>query len=301
MSFKDSRLLNLANFSYPGKVFILGEYGILAGSRAVVATVSQKFQFAEGGNSFYAESPAGKWLSRFPKAPSLRCVDSTPAILSAGGFGASTAQFLAAYSLTSGEHDFASSAYLQKCWRDYREITGGKASGADLIAQAVGKPVLVQIKNVGIPSETIEWNTVDLQGIPVFIFSVAHQEGRKVATHLHLDQENQSLKDTNWIQDLDLIVTSGVHAIQNKDFIKIGKCFTDFSQALRNKNIELDKTAEDLTKLMQVKGVLGAKGCGALQADAIAVVYDPSDARNRDRILDFAKRRDWKFVTDFFT
>lgn len=92
---------------------------------------------------------------------------------------------------------------------------------------------------------------------------------------------------------------AGVSAIQKKDPLLIGKCFTDFARSLREKNLEIEATTRDLEALTQVKGVLGAKGCGALQADAMAVVYDPLDARNQDRILDFAKKRDWKFVSRF--
>ena len=288
----------------PGKVFLLGEYGVLGGGHALVATVELKFQFEDvPGTAFHPDSPAGKWLSRAGepldrlRQSVVKRADGTSEILNSGGFGASTAQFLAAHALTTGSPDFSEPGEVQQCWRDYRFIVEKKASGADLVAQAVGESVLVRIQGAGTSDEQLEWRNVDAVGLPILIFSVAHQEGRKIVTHEHLEGFNQ--KDPSWVQCLDAIVMSGVQAIKSNDFTAIGKCFTDFSRELREKNLELKATTDDLTALSRVKGVLGAKGCDALQADAIAVVYDSSDARNRDRIFDFAKMRDWKFVRDF--
>lgn len=132
----------MAKISIPGKVFLLGEYGILGGGSALLAAVPPKFDFEwSRGVGVHPESPAGKWLLRKGEALSaLKFTDPT-----SGGFGASTAQFLAAWQFTHELEAALSDIDVQQCWLDYRSIVEKKASGADLVAQAVGESCLIQI------------------------------------------------------------------------------------------------------------------------------------------------------------
>src|SRR3954465_7430670 len=92
--------------SVPGKVFVLGEYAVLADHPALIATVGPRFRTDFGKDSgatpgapdFHPRSPAGRLLSQARAArvslPSFGFVDP---YRGAGGFGASTAQFALLY------------------------------------------------------------------------------------------------------------------------------------------------------------------------------------------------------------
>ena len=90
------------SFSSPGKVFLLGEYAVLDGSEAILAAIGPRFELLEVDDSdsetFAGESPMGL-LCRFARrlgANEFSWKFSDPHA-GAGGFGASTAQFILAY------------------------------------------------------------------------------------------------------------------------------------------------------------------------------------------------------------
>src|SRR4051812_12557045 len=94
-----------AALSSPGKVFVLGEYAVLDGRPAVVASVGPRFSMdvREGTAPFHPhpQSPVARlmdWADRAGAYDSSEMkLDFQDPFHGAGGFGASTAQFALAY------------------------------------------------------------------------------------------------------------------------------------------------------------------------------------------------------------
>src|SRR4051812_47804624 len=99
--------------SSPGKVFILGEYAVLEGRPAVIASVGPRFRMKldrEGarGPAPHPQSPVSRlmdWAGRagIPGIQDLEdlSLDFEDPFDGAGGFGSSTAQFALAYRVLS--------------------------------------------------------------------------------------------------------------------------------------------------------------------------------------------------------
>ncbi len=281
--------------SCPSKIFLLGEYAVLAGGPALLASLAPRFELecvSAGGYSF-AElfsplSPAGRLVANTRELPEglWRFTDR---LEGRGGLGASSAQYvLAQQAMVSPKLDWKS------IWRSFVELTSQGAigippSGADVVSQVQGGVVCFD------PARESVREIASKLGPQILVFSTTTQVGRKVATHEHLAElGKKGFPDAPWARELvgglSQTVGAGVKAFEANEIAALGHAFDQASSLLKAAGLECAETSADRAAFKSVPGVLGAKGSGALQSDALLVAYD-GDEKNRIRILARARER----------
>lgn len=314
------------HFSLPGKVFLLGEYAVLAGVPAVVAAVGPRFRIHAGfgaservgtqslgagraGTQFAEASPAGRLLKLardcgFPEI-SLRFEDPYQGH---GGFGASTAQFGLLYQLYSQVGDWE--RRWDKVWKLYRELTATSVrvalppSGADLAAQWRGGVTLFD--PAGFASDV--WPLLPMSAWSnVLVFSATALPGRKVATHDHLSalaQEGFPSSRPDLISRLGQVARDAITAIQKGELHGLAASMRAYADILWENGLESPLAHEDRRFLDALPGVLATKGAGALLSDAVVVVMEaegggelPVSAR-KSEVIAAAESRGLRLVSD---
>lgn len=254
--------------SVPGKTFIAGEYLILQEGKALIAATSPRFEMeAHPGQSgiegFHPESPAALLLARYPeKKQSWKFIFKDPYKM--GGFGASTAQFLAVASVVGAP--LAKTAEFLKIYRECAwNGEGLPPSGADLLGQWQGALSFFDAKTNGLSKA--KWPFADLQWTLI-------STGQKMATHTHL----RSLKNLNVagmrsaFAMIESALTEKDQAPERKENFLQG--IRDYARALHTENLTAERSAEILSALAAVPGVRAAKACGAMGADVIVTFHD---------------------------
>lgn len=276
-------------WSVPGKVFLLGEYAVLSGAKALVGAISPRFLFSHesfewAGEfserlSFHHESPAGKVLAFHAAADrSLYGIDPWRG---AGGFGASTAQVLFLEKLSGNLLELHSPEF-RKAWERYRELGSRPGelapSGADFVTQALGgligfDPEEFLAKQLG---ETLYDQRATLQ---IRVIQASRQAGRKVATHEHLKILSKRGEKflSELARSLSPITESGLEALIARDALSFAQALSLYGDTLASFELEDGATQLDRRILAEVPGVLGVKGTGALQADALVAAINPSE------------------------
>lgn len=265
-------------FSAPSKTYLCGEYAVLAGGPALIVNTEPRFRLeAKTGAGLVRGLPEG--------SPSARWVSERAALLKnwdiefidphegRGGFGASGAQFLFVHALTtfieSSAGEAAQGLNLRKTWEDHQTLCAGGGSGADLWAQALGKITCVDLKSV--KAEARDWPFDDLD------FAIA-RTSEKVRTHDHVRDLDR--------QKLSHVVALSSECVENfrpgssQEFLRSVK---EFSSELRNINLQAESTLDRLRAVEKQSWCLAAKGCGALGADTILVLFKKANrvaARN---------------------
>lgn len=296
-------------YSAPGKIFILGEYAVLNGYPAMIASVGPRFELRVRS----AASDAPDW-SVAPQSPVARLLDWADRVgvgadhrLSfedpfdgAGGFGASTAQFALAYRALADLSDWSKDWSV--VWRLYRELMRSKReavppSGADLIAQWEGGVPLFSGINQHCGTVEDLWDT-GFDWSSVLVFSATRQAGRKVATHDHLKSLVE--RGTGIFDVLEDPLDEGIQAVRGHDGLRLGRALDAYADALHHLGLESHATFLDRTELKRIPGVLGVKGAGAMQADSVLVLVDPA-SQARAEVLDLAKARGLGLLCDGLT
>jgi mevalonate kinase len=286
--------------SVPGKIFLLGEYAVLGDRTALIAAVGPRFRMVcsraeQAVSACHPSSPAGRlvfWAREQGIAPfDFRFEDPH---LGAGGFGASTAQFALTYFHAARACGLDDSALGARALS--RELMGTERlcpSGADLVAQWHGgvtafDPACGRVMD----------HFGDFDWRQLLIFSATGQEGRKVATHEHLDRlacrsltlaQDQELLDA--LEEIVLDALAHPH-----DLARLGSAFVRYAETLNEAGLEIAATEADRLALTRLPGVLGAKGAGALQADALLVLLDPHAAR--EPVIAAAQSRGLRLAAD---
>jgi hypothetical protein len=283
-------------FSIPSKVFVLGEYAVLKGAPALVATLSPRFTLSTKGpgkplSDFPSESPVGRLL---PKGVGhLLAAHFMDPHRGTGGFGGSTAEFALAYAVIHG-----SAVPVSEVWEQYLLLQPA-ASGADLAAQWNGGATIAEPSTKSVEKILAE----PLLGNWA-VFSAAHQPGRKVKTHDHLKSLAKALEG-NELDELahGSVLSGGLRAARAGDFDAFARSINDYGDRLRTLGFEIPQTTEDRKAFRDVSGVCAVKGTGAMQADALIVLGDPriyGETERRDfleRLLVLAKERDLRLVS----
>ena len=93
--------------------------------------------------------------------------------------------------------------------------------------------------------------------------------GKKIATHRHLAQ----FTGIHAVDELNDITETALRSLQEKtsavqDFAGL---MTEYGVRMQKLGLLSPETSSLLEKVKSIKGVLGAKGCGALGADAVAL------------------------------
>lgn len=261
-------------FEIPGKTFLLGEYAALAGHGAIVACTNPGFTANINRTVTGAlpeGSPAWKFQQRHGDFFSGQSVQFESKV--SGGWGASTAQYLAVYTAVHGPVVSAKDreALLREYHADAWDGHGAAPSGADLIAQTAGGVVHYNRRHNVL--QNLSWNFSDLTGFLV-------KTGRKVATHEHL--RDLTSIDTTGMEE---IVLRGVAAMTEGDTEGFVECVSEYSRALQQRSLTCESTLSLLHDFLWLDGVRAAKGCGALGADVVFVVVDTEASARFSRWL----------------
>ena len=275
----------------PAKIFLAGEYAVLEGAPALVAAVGPRFEARVGHQLSlqpHRDSPAGRWLG-------ARALEFQDPFEGRGGFGASSAQFAAAFFA----YPDVSVPSWQSAWLNYRALFKDQSvlpSGADLATQWAGGVQRFSLTSDGRAELLSLGHHLDLSGISVF--SAAHQSGRKVKTHEHLAQADQRpwAKGTSLFDELKEILARSIAALEKEDFKTFAPILTEYAQALSAHGLELEAARSDREAFLKIPGVLGAKGSGALLADAFLVARDVENPQAWEQIQTVARERDLKLV-----
>ncbi len=283
----------------PGKIFLLGEYAVLAERPALVAAVGPRFGMSRGligtSTEFHPQSPSGRLLAYArKKGVDLGAMSFVDPMNGAGGFGASTAQFALLYLAFSREQGVDASAWgARKLYRELMRDEPLPPSGADLIAQWVGGVTFFD------PSSA-QVSKIDLRAVGqhLLVFSASNQSGRKVATHTHLQSLARrgfpSLEDQALIDELASITDQGAKSCLAGQVRGFGAALGSYGAALRRAGLECEAATRDREALGEISGVIGVKGAGALQADALIVMCETLDAQAH--VIEAAQARNLKLV-----
>lgn len=287
--------------SAPSKTFLLGEYLVLKGGRAMVLCTKPRFTLVANKGRGHVEgihpsSPAGRFIDSHPEVFAPWDVSFTDPHEGLGGFGASSAQFLFAYALSELASEeltqnrvsqiakSITELSLPELWQTYRRYAGSAGgtmpSGADVIGQAVGGLAAIEIDFASEESQLpavsgFEQNwTFDHHGF------VLVRTGRKVATHQHL----RELKDID-VSELQTAFALGEQAVKNADGELLAASVTLYQNALFKLGLVAHEASELIEALASTEAVAAVKGCGALGADVLFVLFERSnEAIVRDRL-----------------
>lgn len=249
-----------------GKAFVIGEHAVLQGFPAWVTTPGLRFSLRAYGDwsqtvlnfPFHPDSPAGRlasWAKErgflFPQRWEWRDPYG-----GAGGMGGSTAEFALTYRILAEKNALA--LEWQSVWSRYRELTLGRPSGADLVAQWLGGCIQFCLPQEGSVNGVPDVKTVqNLPQFPVLWFLASHLPGRKVNTHLALKKAEFRM-------------------LQHRVDLDFPGAIREFVELLAGEGLEHPDTLRDRLELSKIPGVLAVKGCGARMADVLLVVLDPT-------------------------
>jgi len=268
--------------SVPSKTFILGEYVVLQEGPAIVLTTSPRFRLiAEkqtqnkiNVDGIHLESPAGKLIqhnANFFQRYHITFIDSHQGL---GGFGASSAQFVmaAAFKEYANGKTIDDLELLKKYKQFAWDGEGMPPSGVDLIAQLHGGVCFYhKLKN---QLKIFSWPFIDLE------YCLIHT-GNKLATHLHLKQLSQLNT-----ADFEDIVQMGLMSFEQKNSLNFIAAIRNYANLLQEKNLVADETQKIIKTISVNPDILAVKGCGALGADVILVIFN---IKTRDQTLSWLK------------
>lgn len=307
MSANNTRFSTKLACSAPGKAFLLGEYAVLAGMPALVTTVAPRFELSLESSAplpFDAESPAGKLLKKLR----LECPPDVLMQLGGsfadpfqglGGLGASTAQFALLYYAATRLQPARFEPNWKSAWTLYRDLHTGEGptpSGADLVAQWEGGTVLFQPRE---SIQALQCQNVSQELPGFFFFQATVQEGRKIATHQHLEvlKSRWPSLEPDFRGEAQELLAAGIQAWGMKDLKSFGELLSAYAGMLADLELESGAAQADRLAFENVRGVFGVKGCGALLADTLVVVAEPAPLV-RDSILNLARERGLRLISE---
>jgi mevalonate kinase len=261
----------------PGKTFLAGEYLALNGGPAILISTAPKFELRVRNGSgwspgIHKDSPAGKLIRKHAMFFNQFDLEFFDPHLGRGGWGASTAQFLACYALLQWQKSAAldDEKYFDthKMVNAYRDLAwdgrGLPPSGADLVGQLKGGITYFDRQRGQISQ--LKWNFADLE-----FFLVA--TGHKVATHEHLATLESISTDT-----LEMHLKLIVESFQAASKVTLIAGLNGYAEELKRQNWVYQKSLELIEQFKSIPGVVSAKGCGALGADVVLAVVEKEKA-----------------------
>lgn len=283
------------SFKIPGKTFLAGEYAVLLGGSALGLATSPCFEFTVNRNSassknygsntdnassqdnavfsdtvFHADSPAGKYLTRHSSSSSIQFRDPYSAMDVRGGFGRSTAEYLAVITPALLQKKTSVFDILQ----DYKNLHADqkiKPSGIDLVFQCLGGVTSVdqQLQLF----QNFEWNFLNLDFCLIY-------SGIKVPTHEHL--ASLDLNKLSELPKLSAMLCSLYSKNNEAEFLyQMGQ----WCELLKSKNLTHPHSLE-IRQLLESTGVIKlVKPCGALGADVLIAFFDRVDRKQVRQLL----------------
>lgn len=256
----------------PGKTFLVGEYAVLVGGEALVLTTEPGFEVSINPNGqlihqFHPQSAAGLLL----KDETYPHISIQSLMASQGGYGYSTAEFIAAWTAKNklGQsqtlNSLRSPKSLQRLFNDYISLYSSsnqneKPSGADLISMLLGG--VTHFKRDVESSVALQWPFHDID------FAII-STGLKVKTHEHLSGlKRQNLVDL--IEPSQKVIQSFLNP-RSDQFIDNIRAW---SLILRRKEMQHNDSWSIKLSFEKIKTILAAKPNGALGADTITILYE---------------------------
>lgn len=275
--------------SIPGKTFLAGEYLALKGGPTLVFLSQPCFEMEiskgsvsgeAGSGGIHPDSPAGLFIRKYPVDFADVVLNFRDAYQGRGGFGASTAQFLAVYAFRAYQKnphaDISQDLDLKDLLQNYYECAwsgvGHRPSGADLIGQYKGHLTFYEKKR-----DVVLTNNWPFQNIEFFLLHT----GNKLATHEHL----KNLSDFNE-SSLESAFAYFQRAFDRQDSDLFVQGVSEYSKALRDMNFTCSETSVLLSEICKLSGVRAAKGCGALGADVVMVVVNKHSVKSLEQYCD---------------
>jgi len=272
-----------STFKIPSKTFLLGEYNVLYGGNCITVNTTKHFELTikpiekdkkQQVINIHPNSPAGKYINFYKNIFSKYQIIFKDPYLGAGGFGASSAQFLSLYlffTLKTGLEFYKIDSINPKDIISTYQIfafdgIGQKPSGADVISQYYGN-ITTYIPNT-VCSIKDKWPFEDIS------FLLIHTKN-KINTHTHLKSLN-----LQYSEDLNEMVKKASSSFDNKDSKKFIDAITSYKNELEKNNLIAPETKKILDRLKSNKQVLTSKGCGALGADVVLVIVQSKDKDN---------------------
>lgn len=258
--------------SLPSKTFLLGEYLALSTGPSIVAATEPRFEFKFRVGDFlktiHPQSPAGLFYKKCQKDVGPMQMEMTKPTNNTGGFGASTAQYLALWHYSKAvkkkQPMDVNAQFIEECWQDYRDLfQQAPPSGADLINQLCGGlTVWDPIKK---DVQKFDWPFPDLK---LYLLKTSH----KIKTHEHL-----AAMDTASIPTVALseIMQTALVALKEKNSVQFLRQTIMYTEVLYRAGLQSPDTMSLIGKIATRANVLCARGCGALGADVIAVYGSP--------------------------
>lgn len=270
----------------PAKTFLLGEYAALLEGSAIVLTTDPCFEVSlvedVSNHSIHPESPAGKyWVTHSLPGYNLRWHDPYHG---QGGLGASSAQFVGAYSAVCHllhlplESKGLLEAYYDNAWRG----EGLRPSGYDVLAQS--QRLCVYINRHNNVMQNYEWPFEDIA------FLLLHS-GEKLATHYHL----QGMRLPDGIHLLSPIVEQAKTAFEQADSESLVTAVNSYQQHLTTLRLMAGNTLHQIRVLQEDPEILAAKGCGAMGADVLLLIVPNKSLASQTVKL---KAQGWTILAD---
>lgn len=274
--------------SVPGKSFLAGEYLAIRGGPSLVFASEPRFelQVTPGRGQHQGlseESPAGKLLNDhrdFFKNYDLVFRDPHHG---RGGWGASTAQFLTCFVVWEWKESCALeslkslsfSRLLENYWKYAWSGEGQRPSGADMIGQYTGALTYFDPQSARVSKHGWPFHQLEMALIPT---------GHKVATHDHL----RGLGDFP-VHELQIAIADIIQGLKNVDETGFVGGLRRYGKALADLHFVAPTTAKILEKLKACPDILASKGCGAMGADILLVVYHKN---KREAVAKFLRQQD---------
>lgn len=271
-----------AILSAPSKTFLIGEYLVLEPYQALVVSTQPRFSLsakksrAASLSGVHPSSPAGLFFNQSCsfKNWSVQFVDPHNGF---GGFGASSAQFLLLYCLREmietgewTENDssigewpqFTSNeSFLKQLLATYKKFAG-VGSGADVLSQLVGHVAHADMASV--TARPLNWSFAH------YDFALV-RTGQKLATHNHL----KNLKDIA-LNGLREAFDGARLALENKNIGAFSTAITNYQNELERLELVAPTSQELIAALKSSDCVEAVKGCGAMGADVLFVLFKKS-------------------------
>ena len=308
------------------KTFLVGEYCVMCGGSAVLLCTDPAFKLRikKSASSIIRGIPEGSPAFTFYQKHRrifddlfIKFIDPYKGT---GGFGASSAQFVLLYKLyrrltnqsdqseitnqsgiiditenidvtensnansnANTEKNSAENVFdenISELLNEYREISAKnqlvKPSGADCVAQMHNHHIYFDSNNNKI--ENLIWNFKEID------FAIV-KTGNKLSTHEHLRNLSPDFVCKNCAQ-----LTKIVEAVKQSWLQCEAKAFSanimDFFHALNEIGLVAVETNKLVQRILEIEGVLAAKGCGAMAADTIVVIFEK---KSKNKIIKLIK------------
>jgi len=247
-------------FKIPGKTFLVGEYGVLVGGKALGLATEPMFTLSDEPTEYHPKSAVGLFCNH----QGFKFNSKVRNPYEVGGFGQSTAEFIFAW---LGKNKKINS--LVEIFNDYlnlftdQKLENSKPSGADLVIQVLGNVVF--FANPVEESKSMSW---PFRNLSFFIIST----GFKIKTHEHL--ETLDRKKLFELPSLSQNVLESFLARDESLFLEHLKNWSKKLNELSLQHTDVSKIKTELELFSKIKFV---KPCGALGADVCLIFCDKND------------------------